>query len=102
MIVFLAYMHRYGWIAAMTCGIAIWPEYIFHIVCACFLLCSAWTFIGYKRKWRHIYCSYQNARHQEMTPRVVVWSKIPKREAYGEPLIFFVLGLAMLVVILFG
>ena len=41
MIIFLAYMHRYGWIAAMTGCIAIWPEAYFHIVCASFLLFSA-------------------------------------------------------------
>ena len=100
MIIFLAYMHRYGWIAAMVGCIAIWPEYIFHIVCASFLMIAAWSFIGYKRKWRHIYCSYQNAGHQKMTPHVVLWSKIKKSEAYGDPLICFVLGLAMLLVII--
>ena len=102
MVIFLAYMHRYGWIAAMVICIALWPEYIFHILCASCLLVSAWSLVGYKRRWRHIYCSYQNAGHQKMTPRVIVWSKISKSEAYGAPLVFLVVGLVMLLVILFG
>lgn len=102
MIIFLAYMHRYGWIAAMTGCIAIWPEAYFHIVCASFLLFSAWTLIGYHCKWRHIYCSYQNANHQKMTPHAVRWSQIKKSDAYGVPLIFFALGLAMLLYIIFN
>lgn len=100
MVEFLAYMHRYGWIAVMLGCIAIWPEYILYIFCACFLIFSAWSLIGYKHKWRHIYCSYQNASHQKMTPHAVRWSQIKKSDAYGVPLIFFVLGLAMLLVII--
>ena len=101
MIIFLAYMHRYGWIAAMTGCIAIWPEYIFHIGCVSCLVISAWTFIGYKCKWRHIYCSYQNANHKKMTPHVILWSQYRKSDAYGVPLIFFIMGLVLLLVIIF-
>ena len=96
-IIALAYFHRYGWIAAMMACIAIWPKQmllIFSVTCLSF---SVWSFIGYKKKWKHIYCSFQNAYRQKMTPNSIQWNKIKKSDAYGVPLVFFIIGLALLV-----
>ena len=49
--------------------------------------------IGYLLRWTHIYCVYQNAYHQKMTPNRVDWSRIEKKDAYGIPLIFFAFGI---------
>ena len=65
-IIALAYFHRYGWIAAMMACIAIWPKQmllIFSVACISF---SVWSFIGYKKKWKHIYCSYQHIHRKRM------------------------------------
>ena len=94
----LAYFHRYGWIAAMMLCIAIWPRQMFCIFSVACLSFSVWSFIGYKKKWKHIYCSYQNAYHQKMTPNNIQWHKIKKSDAYGVPLVFFIIGLALLTV----
>ena len=101
MTILLAYMHRYGWIAVMLVCIAIRPDLMMHIYSTSFLTFSVWSFVGYKCKWRHIYCSYQNASHQRMTPHAIRWSQIRKSDAYGVPLIFFILGMAMMLYIIF-
>ena len=94
----LAYVHRYGWIAVMMICIAIWPKQIvciFSVGCIAF---SIWSLIGYKKKWKHIYCSFQNAYHQKMTPNNIQWHKIKKSDAYGVPFIFLILGFALSIV----
>lgn len=96
MVVALAYFHRYGWIAAMMVCVAVWLEEMIYILAAGFLGFSVWSFLGYRRKWKHIYCSFQNACHQKMTPDNVQWHKVKKSDAYGTPLVFLVLGLALL------
>ena len=99
-IIALAYFHRYGWIGAMMVCIAIWPKQmllIFSVACLAF---SVWSFVGYTKKWKHIYCSFQNAYHQKMTPNNIRWSKIKKSDAYGVPFIFFIIGLALFVVMM--
>lgn len=96
----LAYFHRYGWIAAMMLCIAIWPEQILRICSIACLSFSVWSFIGYKKKWKHIFCSFQNAYHQKMTPNNIQWHKIKKSDAYSVPLVFFIVGLALLAVMM--
>lgn len=95
-IVALAYLHRYGWIAAMMVCTAIWVEKMIGIFSVGCLSFSVWSYVGYRRKWRHIYCSFQDACHQKMTPNHVQWHKVKKRDAYGTPLVFFIIGLALL------
>ncbi|MBE6800395.1 MAG: hypothetical protein E7529_04240 [Ruminococcaceae bacterium] len=99
-IIALAYFHRYGWIVAMMLCVAIWPEHMMFILSFGCLAFSVWSFVGYKNKWKHIYCSFQNAYHQDMTPYNIQWAKIKKSDAYGVPLIFHILGLALLVVMI--
>ena len=99
-IIALAYFHRYGWIAAMMACIAIWPKQMYLIISIAFLLFSIWSFIGYIKKWKHIYCSFQNAYHKKMTPNSIQWNKIKKSDAYGVPSIFFVMGLLLLAVMM--
>ena len=99
-IIALAYFHRYGSFAIVLLCSAIRTELFLWFLSVDCIIFSIWTFVGYKLKWRHIYCSYQNACHQEMTPHSVCWDKIKKSDAYGVPLIFFFLGLVLLIVIL--
>ncbi len=93
-IIALAYLHRYGWIVILMVCIIIRPTYMLYSSGAGCVAFSIWSFVGYKCKWKHIYCSFQNAYHQKMTPHSVHWNQIKKSDAYGVPLIFLVLGLA--------
>ena len=94
-IIALAYFHRYGWIAVMTICVVIWSEQMMYILSVGSIAFAIWSFIGYKRKWKHIYCSFQNAYRQKMTPNNIQWHKIKKSDAYGVPLILLILGLAL-------
>lgn len=39
---------------------------------------AAYSLIGYLSKWKHIFCAFQNAYRQEMTPDHINWGKIKK------------------------
>lgn len=62
------------------------------------ILYAAYSLIGYLCKWKHIYCAFQNAYRQEMTPDRINWNKIKKSDAYGIPTIFFALGFMLIIV----
>ena len=105
-IIALAYFHRYGWIAIMTGLILLIPQYTLLIVSLCSIATSLWSLIGYKLKWKHIYCSHQNGHRtanghrKDMTPHHICWTHIKKSEAYGVPLIFLIVGVALLAVMM--
>ena len=80
-IIAFAYFHRYGWIVAMMICAAVWFEQIICIFSVGCITFSFWSFIGYKNKWKHIYCSFQDAYHQKMTPNSIQWHKIKKTRA---------------------
>ena len=98
-IIALAYLHRYGWIVPLVLCIAVCPEQTLCILSVACLSHSVWSFVGYKMKWKHIYCSFQNAYHHEMTPNNIQWHKIKSSDAYGLPLVFFIMGLISLAVL---
>lgn len=97
-VVALAYFHRYGWIATMMVLVMIMPKLMLNTLGICFILFSLWTLIGYKLKWRHIYCSLQNAYHNKMTPYSIRWSEIKKSDIYVSSVLFLVLGLMLLII----
>ena len=101
-VIALAYFHRYGWIATMIGLALIKPKLALYSVSICAIAFSLWSLIGYKLKWRHIYCSFQNAYHKTMTPHSIHWSQIKKSDAYGVPLIFLVLGIGLLIASILG
>ena len=96
----LAYMHRYVFIflAMFLPGI----RYGLTGIGAGLLLYAIYSLAGYLLRWKHIYCSYQNACHQKMTPSHVDWSRIKKRDAYGIPAIFGFLGIALMLIRMYG
>lgn len=95
-ITILAYFHRYGWMVLMLLvGFFIDTKYVLSIGCVAF---SIWTFLGYIFRWKHIYCSYQNAYHMPMTPDKVRWDIVKKSDAYGVPALFLFFGIALFLV----
>ncbi len=95
-IVPLAYFHRYGFLVPLAFGALLFPKKLF-VIAIGFLIYATWTFIGYKCRWKHIFCSYQNAYHARMTPKDINWDWISKSDAYGVPIIFWVIGIVGLV-----
>ena len=93
----LAWIHRYVAPAVLlVLPLGLGGQSALLTMGAGFLLYSAWTLAGYLLRWKHIFCSYQNAYHQRMTPDQILWSKIKKTDAYGVPAVFSLVGLAML------
>lgn len=66
------------------------------------ILFAGYSLIGYVCKWKHIFCAFQNAYHEKMTPEHINWNRIEKRDAYGIPIIFFALGIILVVVSFWG
>ena len=66
------------------------------------LILGLYELLGYLLRWKHFYCAYQNAYYQDMTPDMVDWRKVRKRDSYGVPAIFITLGIACLAVAIWG
>ncbi len=97
-IIALAFFHRYGWICTMLVVLFVLREHFLTICGSCMMIYSIWTFIGYKRKWSHIYCSYQNMCHKDMTPSDIHWNLVKKKDFYGMAAIDFVLGATVFII----
>lgn len=99
-IVALAYFHRYGWIALAAIATAVTGRPLLSLG-VCFLAYALYTLIGYRLKWRHIFCSNQNAHHRAMTPESVQWNTVKKKDIYGISLVFGLLGLCLCLIYFF-
>ena len=100
LIILLAYFHRYGWIVITLPLMFFTNPYVVMGISA--IVFSIWTFLGYILKWKHIYCSYQNANHKPMTPDRVRWDTIKKSDAFVIPAFFFILGVILLLTVALG
>ena len=99
-IVPLAYFHRYGMPVLIVCGAMVCPRRLLAMGIGCLVL-AAWSFVGYKCRWKHIFCSYQNAYHAKMTPNDIDWAWISKVDAYGVPAFFAVMGVVGVITSIF-
>ncbi|MCF7923618.1 MAG: hypothetical protein K9L64_00765 [Candidatus Izimaplasma sp.] len=104
----LAYFWRYGFIPFillfMVGGAFLFNnEYGMLIGMSTFMLIMAiYLLMGAIFRFRHIYCMYQNANHQEMTPNKIYWNSMKNSDIYGVPIIFIVIGIAGLTVGILG
>ncbi len=98
-IIALARLHLWGWMVIMFGLLMLFPEAALWFLFAGFLISSIWTFVGYNRRWKHIFCSWQVAtRHSivSMTPNNIRWGWINKGDVYAISIIEFVMSLACL------
>ena len=93
-IIALALFHRYGWLIVMLAFTNFFPP--LYVIGFFSLAFAVWSFIGYKRKWKHIYCSYQNACHRAMNPSMICWNSVKKTDVYSVSFLFFLLGIVAL------
>ena len=95
----LAYLHCAS--PLLGCLISIlFPGAVFYLLGVTFLICSVWTFVGYNRKWRHVFCSFQimsRDPYAKMTPNSIRWGWVEKRDVYGIVIIEAIFGLAMII-----
>lgn len=105
-VMLLAYMHRYLFpialgILPMLIAEVIGEDYLFELWGCAFLIYALYDIIGYKCKWRHIYCSYQNSSHQRMTPNHVHWDDVKKSDIYGMSALMGCFGVILIIVSFF-
>ena len=77
-------LHQNEFLFMLTLGIAV-------------LTYAVYELVGYLCRWRHIFCSYQNAYHAPMTPEDVDWEWVNKSDAYGIPAIFGGIGIVAII-----
>lgn len=102
-IIWMAYVHR--WILPIAAFFLLILFQKKRQVLALGILCvlfSLYSLFGYVCRWRHIYCSFQNSSHEKMTPWKIRWNTVRKRDAYGVPAFFGILGATMILLYFFG
>ena len=95
----LAYLHRYFPILGSLISVLL-PGVTFYSFGMTFLISSIWTFVGYKRRWKHIFCSFQimsRDPYAKMTPNSIRWGWLEKRDVYGIVILEAACGVAMIV-----
>ena len=103
-IIALAYFHRYGLslfpllmvLIADKINGEIGAKIFAFAWTGGFISYAVWTLVGYRRRWRHIFCSFQNAHRERMTPYNTAWGRIKKSEIYGTVCGSVILGLLFL------
>ena len=63
-------------------------------------LYSIYSVVGCIFKWSHIYCSYQHAAKQKMTPTYIRWNDMPFSEKYGVPMFLGIVSLMMVLAVI--
>ena len=97
-IIALACVHRYIWpYFIIFVSLAVGGSNLLLLMGVGMVLYAAYSVIGYQLRWKHIYCSYQNAYREEMTPQHIRWGRIKKSDAYGIPAIIAVIGIGAIV-----
>ena len=71
--------NKYGILIGLSAGIMFYGFYLL---------------IGILFRFRHIYCMYQLANHQKMTPNAIYWNSMKKSSLYGVPIVCFIFGMA--------
>lgn len=97
LIVFLALFHRYfcHFIFLALLFLLGRPKRQLVLLMGVYLLLYAmYSYVGYALRWKHIYCSYQNARNARMTPDRIDWNTVGKSDCVGVPMILALLGAA--------
>lgn len=94
----LAYLHRYLPLSVVVLIlIPMSPSVLFCLLGAMFFVLGVWTFVGYKLRWKHIFCSFQDTYRNSMTPESIRWGWLEKRDVYGVSIIEGVMGIASIV-----
>ena len=97
----LALFCRYGIIVVIVTGLVLCMKlrrnYLLLIMGVGFLLLAAWNTTGYFLRWRHVYCAWQNAKKQRMTPNDIRWGTVDKREYIICVAMDAVMGVALIV-----
>ena len=101
-IVALAYAHHYIYLILIVgIPLLIGGENLVLGMGLGFLFYAVYTFVGYKLRWKHIYCSFsiphRAPKGWKMKTNNCNWKSINKVDAYGVPILFGLFGVVCLV-----
>ena len=99
----LAYFWRYGIIAcvipAMYLGRIVTKSRtgVLLGLSSIMMIMGLYYLLGYIFKFRHIYCVFQNANHEKMSPNEIYWNTLSKKDLIGVPILLICIGVAGLI-----
>ncbi|MBU1093167.1 MAG: hypothetical protein KKH01_01755 [Firmicutes bacterium] len=99
----LAYFWRYGIIAcvipAMYLGRVVTKSRtgVLPGLSSIMMIMGLYYLLGYIFKFRHIYCVFQNANNEKMSPNEIYWNTLSKKDLIGVPILLICIGVAGLI-----
>ncbi len=105
MIIFLACWHRFIFLTlALILPFLFFGKdnVSFLLIGIFFLVYAVYNVVGYRCRWKHIYCSIQNMNHKKMTPENIVWSSVSSSDVYPISAIIGILGAVSIFVYCLG
>lgn len=97
LIIALALGYRFGCPMLMLFVPLFSGENLFLWLGICSTAYALYSLIGYKLRWKHIFCAHQCLHRKEMTPDNIRWGMVRKSDLCAVIVIFGVLGLTMIV-----
>jgi|GEM_PF-1238100 len=75
---------------------------IFISIGVAIFLIGLYLLLGYLLHFRHVYCFHQLSNREEMTPNEIYWESVRPSYRYGQPILFMVAGIALIVLGILG
>ena len=63
-----------------------------------FIFLGLYLYVGYRARWRHIYCFYQDVNREAMTPDHCAWDTLEKKDVVGLPIVLILLGIIVIII----
>ena len=99
--VHFANIYRYFFLPVLVLAALFWRGQTLLVMGSGFILFALYTFVGYGRRWKHIYLAFQEMQKQKMTPSHVQWNTIKTGTVLKFPVLFGITGIVMVVYQLF-
>ncbi|MGM9589568.1 MAG: hypothetical protein ACI3V0_05280 [Faecousia sp.] len=99
--VHMANVYRYFFLPVLVLVSLFWRSKTLLVMGLGFLTFAAYTFIGCKLRWKHLYLAFQEMQKQRMTPDKVDWNTIRLSTVLKFPMAFGILGAVMVIYQLF-
>ncbi len=99
-IIIMAYIHRYGFlilILGLLAKVTNNSNGRFLGAGIISILYALYDLIGYKLKWKHIYCSFQSLQKQRMTPDRIIWRSVDKKDVYTIVILCGATGIMLII-----
>ena len=98
----LAFAYRYVYLILIMLLPIFAREYSLLAMGIGLLLYAAYRVIGYRCRWKHIFCAWQLLHRQSMTPNDIRWHMIKKSDVYSLFAIETIIGVVSTMIHLLG